>query len=105
LVIGGDGTVYVVGKNNPQGTPGTSNDYTPLTSSDGGRPGRDLGGSTVPHWTPPLSPELTPGQLIEYNNQLYIVQNPNPQGTPGSSPDFQQMGSGGTPGQIGRAHV
>jgi len=57
-------------------------------------------GSSVTSFDPTQSSTYTPGQLINYNGQLYTPNVANPSGTPGSSPDYTLV-SGGTTGLTG----
>ncbi len=70
-----NGAAYLVNKNGPIGTPGSSPDYTPL------------GGSGQPPsaaYDPGKASQYTQGQLIYYNGSLYVVDRNNPIGAPGT---------------------
>ncbi len=98
IIIGSDGKIYVVNKNNPSGSPGGSNDYTSI--AEPGRAARDTGAVAAPY-NPVDAQSYTPGQLITSGGKLYQVLNSPPQGTPGSSPDYQNLSGAGTPGPTG----
>ncbi|MBJ8038609.1 hypothetical protein JDS83_33825, partial [Bacillus cereus] len=42
-----------------------------------------------------------PGQVVIYQGSSYVVNVPNPQGTPGSSPDYTLISAAGTTGPTG----
>ncbi|PFB38698.1 hypothetical protein CN404_31195, partial [Bacillus thuringiensis] len=42
-----------------------------------------------------------PGQVVIYQGSSYVVNVPNPQGTPGSSPDYTLISSAGATGPTG----
>ncbi len=95
-----NGVVYVVNTNSPTGTPGQSGSgYTALTGTD--RTARDLGGSIVPTYSPALNSSLVPGELINRDGTLYIVNKASPSGAPGTSSDFTAVR--GQPGPTGPA--
>ncbi|MDR2909209.1 MAG: hypothetical protein LBU86_04950, partial [Oscillospiraceae bacterium] len=78
-----NGAIYVVGKDNPSGVPGSSPDYSPLTGG-------------LPEFNPANTGGYQPGQLITDNGVSYIGQKANPTGVPGSSPDYSPL-TGGLP--------
>ncbi|HCC34734.1 MAG TPA: hypothetical protein DEQ02_03535, partial [Ruminococcaceae bacterium] len=55
IIVGPDGKIYIVGKNNPQGTPGSSPDYTPIAGS---------GKSSAAVYDPAKAAGYTQGQII-----------------------------------------
>ena len=77
-----NGQLYIVNKNNPSGIPGSSPDYTKLSSN------LSLSPFALPAST------YKAGQLINYNGQLYVVTVDNPTGIPGSSPDYAPISTG-----------
>ncbi|MGL4450703.1 MAG: hypothetical protein ACRCTZ_05890, partial [Sarcina sp.] len=104
-VVTYNGSSYVVNVANPQGIPGSSPDYTLLaamgaTGATGvtgaigimgptgatGATGAGLNGTTA--YNPINAPGYQPGQVVTYNGSSYVVNVANPQGIPGSSPDY-----------------
>ncbi len=100
MVIGSDGTIYMVSKTNPSGTPGSSPDYTPIAGP--GRGGRDLG-SSVPTYNPVDAATYRPGDLVINDGKLYQVIKTPPSGIPGTSPDYINLSSAGPTGPTGPA--
>ncbi|MED2777885.1 collagen-like repeat preface domain-containing protein, partial [Bacillus thuringiensis] len=52
-------------------------------------------------FNPANAPSYLPGQVIIYMGSSYVVNVPNPQGTPGSSPDYTLIASAGATGPTG----
>ena len=59
------------------------------------------GACTPANFDPALAAFYSAGQVIRYNNQLYLVNANNPQGIPGTSADFTLLSSTGTTGPQG----
>jgi len=86
------GNLYKVLKDCPQGTPGSSCDYSLISA-------HALDGPTGPQGpegdatAQPYDPNMTyyKGDVIYYNGALYWVNKDNPEGTPGSSPDYTHI--------------
>jgi hypothetical protein len=85
VIVMPDGTIYVVNKNSPTGTPGSSPDYTAIAG----------GTSSSSVFDPSKTGSYKQGQLVVYNGALYVVGKDNPAGTPGSSPDYTAITGGG----------
>ncbi len=84
MVVMPDGTIYVVNKNNPSGTPGSSVDYTPIAG----------GSSSSSVFDPSKTGSYTQGKLVVYDGKIYVVNRNNPSGTPGSSSDYTEITGG-----------
>ncbi|MCL1948385.1 MAG: hypothetical protein FWF59_01445 [Turicibacter sp.] len=92
MVVYYNGNLYEVTKDCPQGVPGSSCDYTLISS-------QALDGPTGPQGpegdatAQPYDPDMTyyKGDVIYYQGSLYWVNKDNPQGTPGSSPDYTHI--------------
>ncbi len=72
-----NGAVYAVGKDSPTGTPGFGADYIPIS----GPAGRTQ--SSV--YDPAQASQYVRGQLVVYNNVLYVADRNGPSGTPGTT--------------------
>ncbi|MEK4614167.1 collagen-like repeat preface domain-containing protein [Bacillus sp. FSL K6-0067] len=94
---------YQVNLNNPQGIPGQSPDFTLISAigamgSTGatGPTGAFIGGQQfIPGAT------YLAGQVVFYNGNAYQVNQDNPQGIPGQSPDFTLISAVGAIGTTG----
>jgi hypothetical protein len=94
-----DGDLYTANITGPAGIPGTADsDYTQLTSSS--RIGRVVS-DVAPPYNPVDAAAYQPGQLITFNGQLYQVSKSTPSGTPGNSPDYQNLSGTGSDGATG----
>ncbi|EJQ97348.1 hypothetical protein II5_05987, partial [Bacillus cereus MSX-A1] len=72
-----------------------------LTQLIGATPGTGSTGATgtfvgVQPFDPANAPTYLPGQVVFFNGSSYVVNVPNPQGTPGFSPDYTLIASGVT---------
>ncbi|WP_458464539.1 collagen-like repeat preface domain-containing protein, partial [Paenibacillus sp.] len=85
---GGSGPVGPVGPVGPQGAQGPA-----------GAPGVGLNNITA--YDPALGPTYAQGQVVSYEGSLYVANVNGPLGTPGSSPDYTLLLSGGTTGATG----
>ncbi|MCL1948386.1 MAG: hypothetical protein FWF59_01450, partial [Turicibacter sp.] len=99
-----NGKIYIVNKDNPEGIPGQSPDYTEL--SPDAVPGPEgptgPGGVDVPQdFNPDDAANYTVGNLIYYNGRLYVVCRNHPSGVPGSSPDYCPVNADVVPGPTG----
>ncbi|MBJ8025702.1 hypothetical protein JDS90_30005, partial [Bacillus cereus] len=81
----------------PQGPPGTGGTGSGATGPTGAT-GSFVGATG---FNPGSAPGYIPGQVIIYEGSAYVVNVPNPQGTPGSSPDYTLISSAGATGPTG----
>jgi len=93
LIVDG-GNLYLVNKDDPQGVPGSSPDYTLLppdvTEGPAGPEGpQGPPGIEIPAtFDPSETGNYKEGQLIYYQDTIYMVNKDNPSGLPGESPDY-----------------
>jgi hypothetical protein len=91
-----NGNLYAADVTGPTGTPGTAGSgFTQLTNSS--RIGRGIT-DVAPAYNPVDAASYQPGQLVTYNGQLYQVTNSPATGTPGSSPNYQNLSGTGPTG-------
>jgi hypothetical protein len=69
--------MYVVNKNNPSGSPGTSPDFTLVT--DMGTTGTTI---TTTQYEPSSTASYVPGQLVQDNGNIFVVNTNNPANRP-----------------------
>jgi len=101
-----NGNLYQVNRDNPQGTPGDSPDYTLIPNVELDGPMGPSGDIIVNFYDP--NGIYKKGDLIYYNGDLYVVNRDYPSGTPGQSADFSlvqniwsAVGPGGAQGPAG----
>ena len=90
------GQLYMVNKDNPQGAPGSSPDFsliTGLVSQGVTGPTGPQGGNFPLTWDPNESPTYREGMIIYYNGNIYQVNKDDPSGVPGSSCDYTLISS------------
>jgi len=118
-----NGIIYLVIKDNPSGTPGTSADYVPMNTAPGaigttgatgatgatgitgatgvtGSPGIEI--TKVIPYNPGNASTYQIGDVISYNGQLYVVTAAPPSGTPGTvGSDYNLVSIAGPQGANG----
>ncbi|WP_309446000.1 collagen-like repeat preface domain-containing protein [Bacillus cereus] len=80
-----------------------------LTQLVGSTPGAGATGPTgatgtfagVQTFDPANAPTYQPGQVVIFDGSSYVINEPNPQGIPGTSPDYTLIASGGATGPTG----
>ncbi|MEH7149806.1 hypothetical protein V7095_05075, partial [Bacillus thuringiensis] len=99
-LISAAGATGPTGATGPQGPPGTGGTGSGITGPTGatGATGSFAGATG---FNPGSAPGYVPGQVIIYEGSAYVVNVPNPQGTPGSSPDYTLISSAGATGPTG----
>ncbi len=99
VVIGLDGSAYMVVRGNPAGAPGSSADYKPLTGATG--PTGPTGASAAAaFFDSAKTSSYQPGQMvIGPDGTIYTINKVNPSGTPGTSSDYTPIAG---PGRIAR---
>ena len=85
IIIDGATAGNFMGPTGPQGPAGGATGATGAT-----------GIATVLTYNAADAPTYQPGQLIDSGGQLYMVNTANPTGTPGTSPDYTPISTGGT---------
>jgi len=106
-VIYDNGSLWAATTNCPQGEPGSSPDYSLVTNvvaqgvtGPTGPRGQD-GESVVIPYDPDQSHSYKQGQMIYKDGKVYYVTKDNPQGVPGSSPDYEEIPPSLTEGPTG----
>ena len=101
-----NGSLYAVNKNNPQGIPGASSDYTQVNTvvmQGVTGPTGPTGSSFPSPFDPNEAGNYVMGQVVYYNGNLYLVNKDNPSGFPGSSPDYTLISNESIVGPMGPA--
>lgn len=89
------GTVFMANKDDPGGLPVNSPDYTPLLGTRGPTGATGSAAATAAAYDAAKAGQYVQGQLVYYNNDLYVVNKTNPTGTPGSSADYTALTTSG----------
>ncbi|MCR6850438.1 collagen-like repeat preface domain-containing protein [Bacillus sp. IBL03825] len=102
-----DGSTYIANVPSPDGTPGSSPDYTLIAGAGPTGPtgATGVGLSGVVPFNPADAPGYPAGQVVTIDGSTYIANVPSPDGTPGSSPDYTLIAGAGPTGPTGATGV
>ena len=99
-----NGQLYMVNKCDPQGTPGSSGDYTLISMmvvQGYTGPTGPTGDTIALPYDPDQSCYYNKGDMIYYKGHLFVVNVHCPQGIPGQSPDFTMIENSNINGPTG----
>ncbi|MFS0785589.1 hypothetical protein ABC345_04285 [Shouchella sp. 1P09AA] len=108
-----NGSTYLVNTASPQGTPGTSPDYTLIagagptgavgTGATGTTGATGIGFEGIEPFDVTRAPGYEVGQVVTFDGSTYLVNTNSPIGIPGTSPEYTLIAGEGTTGATGPA--